>query len=237
MSGQQPFLSFNDSINRGFYNVDTDDEQTMEALQEPMPLKDTWVLWEQAASDGRSSNYSEATRQVASFSTAQDFVAVWRGIPQPSELLEQRRIIRRDNPSGASVGIDAVMIFKEGITPEWEHPTNESGGHFQMQLKPTVGGGQIDEYWNNTVFGMIGGTIEPSDMITGIRLVDKLASAGAKATANALRIELWFTRFSETNSVNTLKRNMERCMATRLDGTSGVAPKSDVKPHSSIGKH
>ena len=65
----------------------------------------------------------------------------------------------------------------------------------QVQLKPNVGGAQIDEYWNNIVLGMalaldeldragfwalgqtgvvvsnheVGGTIDPYDMITGAR--------------------------------------------------------------------
>ena len=34
---------------------------------------------------------------------------------------------------------------------------------------------QVDEYWNNLVLGMIGATIEPANMITGLRLVDKLS--------------------------------------------------------------
>ena len=36
------------------------------------------------------------------------------------------------------------------------------------RLKPNIGGGQVDEYWNNLVLGMIGATIEPANMITGL---------------------------------------------------------------------
>lgn len=32
------------------------------------------------------------------------------------------------------------------------------------QLKPQIGGGQIDEYWNNLVLGMVGGTIQPAEV-------------------------------------------------------------------------
>eukprot|EP00929_Paragymnodinium_shiwhaense_P098963 TRINITY_DN604_c0_g1_i3.p2 TRINITY_DN604_c0_g1~~TRINITY_DN604_c0_g1_i3.p2 ORF type:complete len:130 (+),score=36.57 TRINITY_DN604_c0_g1_i3:222-611(+) len=129
------------------------------------------------------------------------------------------------------------MLFKDGIAPEWEHPANSKGGHFQIQLKPAVGGAQIDEYWNNTVLGMIGGTLEPSDIITGIRLVDKLA--GGKLNA-AIRMELWFTSSPEA-SVNLLRSSMERCMGQRLDGTflplNGSVPKPEMKLHSGISTH
>merc|ERR1719337_533800 len=80
-------------------------------------------------------------------------------MPQPSELLEQKRMVREQH-DGLHV-IDAIMIFRDGIRPEWEDPANSSGGHFQFQLKPAIGGGSIDEYWNNLVLGLIGCTIEP----------------------------------------------------------------------------
>ena len=81
------------------------------------------------------------------------------------------------------------MIFRDNIRPEWEDRMNEKGGHFQFQLKPNVGGGQIDEYWNNLVLGMIGATIEPANMITGVRLVDKLSGPRA---ANVIREDFPF---------------------------------------------
>merc|ERR1711933_579496 len=60
--------------------------------------------------------------------------------------------------------IDAIMIFRDNVRPEWEDKLNATGGHFQFQLKPNIGGGQVDEYWNNLVLGMIGATIEPVNL-------------------------------------------------------------------------
>ena len=74
---------------------------------------------------------------------------------------------------------------------------NANGGHFQFQLKPSVGGGQIDEHWNNLVLGMIGATIEPANMITGVRLVDKLSGPRA---ANVIRLEVWFSNYDDTQA-------------------------------------
>merc|ERR1711998_72725 len=161
---------------------------------------------------------------VSSFSTVQDFWKLWNHMPQPSELLEQKRIVR-EQPDGLHV-IDAIMIFRDNIRPEWEDPLNANGGHFQFQLKPNAGGGQIDEYWNNLVLGMIGASIEPANMITGIRLVDKLSGPRA---ANLIRLEIWFTNFEDTAAVNALKKSVERAMGTRLDGTVSQVPKCDVK--------
>jgi translation initiation factor 4E len=197
-----------------------------------MKLKDTWALWEQVVPEpgAKSDKYGDATRKVTEFTTVQEFWSIWNGLPQPSELFNNR--FMRDQPNGQSVPIDAIMIFKKGIAPEWEDPKNANGGHIQINMKTTAGGGLIDEYWNNLALGMIGGSLEPSDIITGIRLVDKLA--GPKSV-NAIRIELWFTKSSETN-VKSLQRSMEKCLGTRLDGTvQPLTSKPDMKPHS--GKH
>jgi len=107
---------------------------------------------------------------------------------------------------------------------------NASGGHFQFQLKATLGGGSIDEYWNNIVLGMIGGTIEPSDMITGVRLVDKLN----QTRTASIRIEVWFSNFDDYEKVDQLQRSLEKCMTPRLDGThsdKGNWGKTDRKSH------
>lgn len=222
------WLSFNQNQESSLRFSTEGLEQRKEVLAKQLPLKYTWVLWEQImqASDNKASQYSDATHKVAPFSTVQDFWRLWNNMPQPSELLEQKRMVR-EQPDGLHV-IDAIMIFRENISPEWEDPLNTKGGHFQIQLKPNLGGGQIDEYWNNLVLGMIGGMIEPVHMITGLRLVDKLSGP---RMANGIRIEVWFTDYDDTAKVQLLKRSLEKCMSTRLDGGTGVIPHFVVKSH------
>eukprot|EP00493_Phyllostaurus_siculus_P018625 UN18919 len=96
------------------------------------------------------------------------------------------------------------MVFREGIKPEWEDPANASGGHFQFQLKDILGGGLIDEYWNNIVLGIVGGTIEPAEMITGARLVDKRQQRNS-----FVRVEVWFSSYEETDKMDLLQKNLE----------------------------
>lgn len=223
------FLSFNQNTETAlkFSNDDLQDDKE-EILQKELPLRYTWVLWEQImqSSEQKAAQYSDATHKVAPFSTVQDFWKLWNHMPQPSELLDAKRMVR-EQPDGLHV-IDAVMIFRENIRPEWEDKMNANGGHFQFQLKPTVGGGQIDEYWNNLVLGMIGATIEPAHMITGLRLVDKLSGP---RSANGIRIEVWFTDYDNHQAVAALRKNVETCMSTRLDGSVGTVPKCDTKTH------
>lgn len=224
----QAFLSFNPNTAAALEYTTGDDVEADEVLSKALPLKFTWVIWEQImqASDGKAAQYSDATHKVAPFATVQDFWKLWNHMPQPSELLEQKRMVR-EQQDGLHV-IDAIMIFKDNVKPEWEHELNAKGGHFQYQLRPQTGGGQIDEYWNNLVLGTIGGSIEPADMITGLRLVDKLSGP---RQANGIRIEVWFTNYDDNNSVNKLRENVAKCMATRLDGVVGTPPKCEIKSH------
>jgi len=194
-------------------------------------LRYTWTIWEQImqSNDTKGAQYSDATHRVASFSTVKGFWKYWNHLPQPSELLDGKKFVRETADSKNVV--DALMVFREGIKPEWEDSTNATGGHFQFQLKPNLGGGVIDEYWNNIVLGMIGGTIEPAEMITGVRLVDKLSQPARSA---AVRIEVWFSNFEDTEKVDALQRNLEKCMATKLDGslsTQNSWGKTDRKTH------
>eukprot|EP00439_Symbiodinium_sp_Y106_P086631 s532_g34.t2 len=229
---EKMFLSFNEGINDKLQFVQEDESETMEMLKKDLPLQYTWSVWEQVTSDGKvDANYSQRTQKVASFGTVQDFWRLWNHVPQPSTLLESKRIVREQH-DGLHV-IDALMIFRDSIRPEWEDPMNAKGGHFQFQLKPGAGPGQIDEYWNNLVLGIIGATIEPPNMITGVRLVDKLSGPRA---AGVLRIEVWFTESDDKDAVGALRKNVETCMAQKLDGGKGAPPRCDTKFHAT-GKH
>eukprot|EP00434_Breviolum_minutum_P039787 symbB.v1.2.035346.t2/scaffold4737.1/size35595/3 len=127
--------------------------------------------------------------------------------------------------------VDALMIFREGVLPQWEDAANAEGGHFQFHFKTSVGAAQLDEYWNNVVLGALGNTLEPSDMITGLRLVDKIT--GPKGgVPSTIRIEVWFGSAQDAQAVAALQRNIESCLATRtLEGRLGHVPKAELKNH------
>jgi len=227
--GGTQFLSFNAKISPGLASYQSPSAAELEDMKNKDPaLRYTWTIWEQIMqTDAKNAAYSDATHRVASFSTVKNFWKYWNHLPQPSELLDGKKFVR-ETAENRSV-VDALMVFREGIKPEWEDSTNATGGHFQFQLKPSVGGGTIDEYWNNIVLGMIGGTIEPADMITGVRLVDKLN----QSRTASVRIEVWFSNFEDTEKVDQLQKNLEKCMATKLDGAvaTGNWGRTERKSH------
>uniref|UniRef100_A0A7S1SFV6 Eukaryotic translation initiation factor 4E n=1 Tax=Alexandrium catenella TaxID=2925 RepID=A0A7S1SFV6_ALECA len=237
MAQQQQYLSFNNKISPTLAQCSSPNPAELEEMKAKDPaLRYTWTIWEQImqATDSKTAQYSDTTHRVASFSTVKGFWKYWNHLPQPSELLDGKKFVREGADSARNV-VDALMVFRDGIKPEWEDAINSSGGHFQFQLKVSLGGGTVDEYWNNIVLGMIGGTIEPAEMITGIRLVDKLA----QARSASIRIEVWFSNFDDSDKVDLLQRNLEKCMTTRLDGTQSSPTawgRTDRKPHSSSKK-
>eukprot|EP00927_Polykrikos_kofoidii_P057476 TRINITY_DN51616_c0_g1_i1.p1 TRINITY_DN51616_c0_g1~~TRINITY_DN51616_c0_g1_i1.p1 ORF type:complete len:247 (-),score=47.81 TRINITY_DN51616_c0_g1_i1:20-700(-) len=218
------YLSFNQTVTSIEEIADTEGEPSDSTAQ--LPLQSTWVIWEQLmGTGGKALQYSESTKQIASCDTVESFWDSWSRLPQPSELLNNRMVFPVSD--GFHV-VDALMIFREGISPQWEDEANADGGHFQFHIKAASVLGQVDEYWNNLVLGMIGASIEPANLITGVRLVDKIGGR-----VGNFRIEVWFRNFKDQAAVQQLQQNVERCMATRtLEGRIGASPpRAEVKNH------
>lgn len=217
------YLTFNPNIKEA---AKLDGCATEQVPVQPMPLQHVWHIWEQVQQDNKQKDYSANTRDLASFDTVQKFWQLWSYMPQPSELLDHKRMVREDE-NGVTHVVDALMIFKEGIQPMWEDPVNLEGGHFEYRLRPTCSGGQIDEYWNNLVLGLVGGTIEGVEHITGVRLVDKLS----QGRNGCIRIEVWFGKIDPPKVAEQLWEEVNKCMAAKIDGSRGPVPKGDMRFH------
>lgn len=188
-----------------------------------------------------SANYGDLTRKVATMSDIQEFWRYFIHLPQPSTVLgESMKVVRKESDEeGASHTLAALMLFKENVRPEWEDPANRKGGHFQFTLQlersrssakesqstpkdlPNSWLAQTDEFWNNLVLGLLGGTLDSDDFVTGIRLVDKVkipAKQGARPVGH-IRIEIWFRDASDSAKISALEHSIETHLRSRLDGT------------------
>lgn len=206
-----------------------------------------WTLSEMSDATNQQRGAKTATynpdnmNEVASISSIPEFWRYWNSLPQPSELLEGKKLIsQRDNTT-----VGSVMLFREGIQPAWEDAYNAEGGEFQFRLnKRSFGSNQMglaDELWNNLVLGILGGMIQPCSMVTGIRMLDRLNSK-----AQMLRFEVWFTSLDKVDvrdlegwdynaatgeerakkyeqMISVLKTNIEHCMTTNLNGMQDKA--------------
>ena len=81
------------------------------------------------ASGSKSIQDSQSTRRIASCDNMEDFWQTCVRLPQPAELLSNRMAL---NVAYRFRTIDARMVFREGIPPQWEDEANAQGGHLQV---------------------------------------------------------------------------------------------------------
>ncbi|AFZ79733.1 eukaryotic translation initiation factor 4E type, putative [Theileria equi strain WA] len=223
-----PFLTFNRNT-EDHAKLSQLFESAKINLETPLALKNKWVIWEQIVKmndHGHNVDYKEHTKPLVSFDSVQAFWNLWFNIPQPSELSTTKRI-SRECSDGSEHFIDAIMVFRDGVQPMWEDPLNKDGGHFDYRFRPAdISPLTIDEYWNNIILGLVGSTIPLGNLITGVRLVDKLNSRNP-----VIRIEVWFQNLGTSNDPTQLMKSIGTCMARKLDGSIGPLPKGDLKWH------
>lgn len=232
-----PSLSFNPNVNPDMDNYRKPSDEDLDKMKsEDPPLKGTWVIWESRAKKGKGT--FDVGTEIASVSTVKGFWSYWNHLPQPSQLLSGKKIFREE--AGDKTMVESLMVFREGVKPAWEDEKNACGGEFQVTLNPKLGGGQIDEYWNNIVFGMVTGAIQHSDMLMGVRLLDKLTAP--KVDRQHIRVEIWYTNQKDKKKVAALRDSVETCLRTKLDGTLSpdwpkLAEKSHMEEGTSAKKH
>jgi translation initiation factor 4E len=193
-------------------------------------LRFTWALWVQTESTKQDQfDYQDSTKQVLTINTIETFWNSFAHIPQPSVFLAREMVLFKDEQ------ISSIMLFREGVRPEWEDEVNAEGGHFQFHWKPkSVEPGQIDEFWNNLVLAVIGNTIESEGefaclpIVQGVRFVDKLSGQGKQA---GVRIEIWFSKPHDPRQLQKVRTRLEKAMACHTDGSLGTVPRCDVKYH------
>ncbi|KAI4838940.1 eukaryotic translation initiation factor 4E [Plasmodium brasilianum] len=222
------YLTFNKSSKDAF-DLNEKLGATKIDLSNPLLLQYTWVIWEQVSDNKikQSNNYKDYTRPLAKFNSVQKFWQLWNRLPQPSDLLTQR-CMKRLSDDGELRIVDALMIFRDNIQPMWEDPANCGGGHFEYKILPKdFPYSQIDEFWNNLVLAIVGCSLKYYNLITGIRLVDKLSVS----RFGHIRIEIWYTTITEDTTLSNLRKDLEEHMCNRIDGNHVFPPRARNLSH------
>lgn len=216
-------------------NLESIETDAGRELQKSSPLRFSWCYWEQVQPANQTGNqsYQDCNKCMATFNTVGGFWETFNAMPQPSVLLQNSKIVRTVVGTNETVVVSSMMFFREGVKPEWEDPLHAVGGHLQFQVRSPTDPGQVDEYWNNLVLGIIGNTVESESgsesLITGIRIVDKTA---ATVRIPCVRIEVWFTKPADARTLGKVKTRLEKAMCTKLDGSPGVPLKAEIRYHS-----
>jgi len=115
------------------------------------PLQSEWVLWyDNPEHLTKDVNWIDNVKLIYKFCTVEDFWSLWNNIKPASTL--------QNNCN--------YHLFKSGVQPVWEDPTNRSGGKWVVVVKQR-GAKTIDALWQGLVLSLIGNAFEDDDDITG----------------------------------------------------------------------
>jgi len=120
------------------------------------PLKYTWTFWcmyrPPGKGAGNATNYSAANKKIASFSSVEDFWAIYAHLVRSSKLTPTT----------------TYSLFRHPITPTWEHPSHLSGGKWSAHLRKHLSA----RLWEQLLLALIGDAFSDvgEDEVTGITL-------------------------------------------------------------------
>jgi len=118
----------------------------------PHPLKYAWMLYYDAELFGgkRPSTWGDNIKQIYQFGSVEDFWRLYNNISSPSQL-----------QFGCT-----YSVFKKGIEPKWEDPSNEKGGKWTAVIGKQKG--LLDRMWMWLLLACIGQVLEEEfDVICG----------------------------------------------------------------------
>lgn len=126
--------------------------------------------------------------------------------------------------------VEAFSIFKRGIRPEWEDPANRDGS--ELACRRAFTNNELDRFWENLVFGMIGEVIDIGDEITGCRVIDKSKKGSPKPL---FKIEVWLR--SENCDYEKIKKSILEVLGDTEGLKAKGLPEFEFKLHNTAGGH
>ena len=121
--------------------------------------------------------YTNALVALVSFDTIESFWRFHNNMPRLSSCFAKGRMLKASGDAMSS-----LSIFKEDITPEWEHVKNVGG--VICEYKGCYPIAEIEETWQTIVIEAIRGAAP--DTLNGVRIVYK------PGKRPFYKLELWF---------------------------------------------
>jgi hypothetical protein len=179
-------------------------------------LQSTWTVWFLHRGPGvKISNYLQATKQLGSFSTAEEFWDLYCHL---------RRV---DKLSFTS----EYQLFRKGIKPMWEDPVNAAGGKWVVRFKRPLKERRRDElgmdassivaanrtiahkhaqcrhqaavYWESLVLAIVGGSLgEPE-------LAEEVVGAVVSVRRDEDILSVWNRHGDDQDVIEKIKRAMQ----------------------------
>merc|ERR1719198_1670858 len=101
-------------------------------------LQSEWVWWfDNPKLKAETESWEDNLKPVHAFQTVEDFWCLFNNMVAPKRL---------------SAGSN-YHLFKQGIKPMWEDPTNRQGGKWVLTI-PKARKNQVDQWWMYTVIDL-----------------------------------------------------------------------------------
>lgn len=133
------------------------------------PLHARWVIWyDNPKLAPAGSDWLENLKNCGTFDSVESFWRVFNNIKPASQLSPHSN----------------YHLFREGIQPMWEDPSNVEGGKFVLTMpKKDSRTGRCDEWWLYTVLAVVGETMD----LDGVQICGAVVSIRKSQD----RIALW----------------------------------------------
>ncbi|KAL5248230.1 hypothetical protein ACHWQZ_G017421 [Mnemiopsis leidyi] len=157
-----------------------------EKVEEPKkhPLENAWTLW--FFKEEKDKDWIECYKKVASFTTVEDFWALYNFIMPPSKLAVKCE----------------YSVFKEGIQPMWEDKRNLKGGRWVYAAQKTL---SLDKQWMEMLMSMVGEQFdEYSNEVNGVVLQRRSRND---------RLAIWVSDTNNLNSVQSIGLKFKNTLA------------------------
>lgn len=136
-------------------------------------LRTAWVFYAELSKDASSKvgggGYAKSKDPILRIETVADFWGVFNNVSPPSSMSMN----------------SMYQLFRDGVQPEWEDPTNANGFSFEFGVDAKAG----DKLWIEFAMGAVGENLPFSDEIVGVFV--KLREKGP-------RVGIWLTSTTET---------------------------------------
>lgn len=179
-----------ESIANVSINAPVEEGEAVSVSAAEQPLYNKWVLWydNPKAAASSTSSWRENLQFCGRFDTPAKFWQIFNNVKPPSQIGDKCN----------------YHIFKEGIEPMWEDPSNENGGKWVFTItKTATTKSRVDEFWLFTCLAVIGETID----FTG----DMVCGAVVSIRKNQDRIALWI-KTNEPDIVSKIGARWKKAM-------------------------
>ena len=159
-------------------------------MGEEYPFSDTWCIWEHR---NDMEDYEKNLTQVGVFDNVFQFWRYFNLIPKPTDFFFAPK---RSRGLVGGRSVVSYSIFREGISPKWEDPVAYEGGEWRIRRFKNLM--ELDDVWENVVLLVLGNSLDKSENILGVRVVDSSHPESGKAMYN---VEIWFDRMEHADAI------------------------------------